>query len=61
MIGGFFFLGSIIAIFIVLDWFSKNDGVPEDQRTSGLLAMRMADDEPIRKKKTRWTHPAAKP
>lgn len=54
MIGGLFFLASIIAIFIVLEWFTKNDKIPEDQPTTGLLAMRMPTEEPP-KKKPRWS------
>lgn len=56
MIGGVFFLASIIAIFIVLDWFRKNDQVPENEPTTGLLAMKMpgaAEAKP--KEKRRWT------
>jgi hypothetical protein len=54
MIGGIFFLASIIAIFVVLKWFKENDGRPEAEATSGLLAMPLADAEkPVETK--RWT------
>lgn len=45
MIGGLFFLASIIAIFIVLNWFKDNDGRSEDEPTTGLLAMPLAETE----------------
>lgn len=54
MIGGIFFLASIIAIFIVLYWFKENDGRKETEATSGLLAMPLTDEEkPVVSK--RWT------
>jgi hypothetical protein len=58
MIGGLFFLASIIAIFIVLNWFKDNDGRGEGEQTTGLLAMPLADAE----KPTvshRWTRDGA--
>lgn len=55
MIGGIFFLASIIAIFIVLDWFTKNDRIPESEPTTGLLAMTSPDAEPKKKGPRRWT------
>lgn len=60
MIGGVFFLASIIAIFIVLNWFTKNDTVPEDQPTSGLLAMRPPGQELEKKTRRRWTRESAR-
>jgi len=54
MIGGFFFLASIVAVFIVLNWFVENDRVPENQQTKGLLAMKLPDQE-LPKRSTRWT------
>lgn len=59
MIGGIFFLASIIAIFIVLNWFTKNDTVPEDKQTTGLLAMRAPGDVPKPKGPRRWTREKA--
>lgn len=55
MIGGIFFLGSIIAIFIVLNWFVKNDAVPADKPTSGLLATKPPGEEPKKPAPRRWT------
>lgn len=56
MIGGVFFLASIIAIFIVLDWFTKNDRVPENEPTKGLLAMKLPSAEDGKRKvRRRWT------
>jgi hypothetical protein len=54
MIGGIFFLASIIAIFIVLYWFKDNDGRPANEPTTGLLAMPMAHEEKP-KVVRRWT------
>jgi len=51
---GIFFLASIIAVFIVLHWFSENDGIPEDQPTKGLLAMKLPDQE-LPKGPKRWS------
>lgn len=39
---GFIFLLAIIGIGIVILWVRKNDKVPLDGETSGLLAMRTA-------------------
>ena len=55
MIGGIFFLGSIIAIFIVLNWFVKNDSLSADKPTTGLLAMRMPTEEVKKRGPRRWT------
>jgi hypothetical protein len=52
--GGIFFLASIVAVFIVLNWFSENDRVPENEPTKGLLAMKMPDQE-LPKASRRWT------
>jgi hypothetical protein len=54
MIGGIFFLASIIAIFVVLNWFKNNDKRPEGELTSGLLAMPPAEAEKP-KGAPRWT------
>jgi len=54
MIGGIFFLASIVAVFIVLQWFVDNDRVPENEQTKGLLAMRLGDRE-APKDTRRWT------
>jgi len=54
MIGGIFFLASIIAVFIVLRWFVENDRVPENEQTNGLLAMKLPDAE-LPKGPKRWT------
>jgi len=54
MIGGVFFLCSIIAVFIVLNWFVENDRVPENEQTKGLLAMRLPGRE-LPKGSRRWT------
>jgi hypothetical protein len=54
MIGGIFFLASIIAIFVVLVWFRDNDARSEQEQTTGLLRMPLADTE--KKPETRrWT------
>lgn len=57
MVGGIFFLASIIAIFIVLRWWIANDGVPDDGKTTGLLAMKPVDPNapPPSKGPKRWT------
>jgi hypothetical protein len=55
MIGGIFFLGSIIAIFIILNWFVRNDAVPEDKPTQGFLAMKMPEPESKKRGPRRWT------
>jgi hypothetical protein len=55
MIGGLFFLASIIAVFIVFDWFRRNDTVPEDKPTTGLLAMKVPDTTPRQTGPRRWT------
>ena len=54
MIGGIFFLASIIAVFIVLRWFVENDRVPENEQTTGLLAMKLPDAE-LPKGRKRWS------
>ena len=54
MIGGIFFLASIIAVFIVLRWFVENDRVTENEQTNGLLAMKLPDAE-LPKGPKRWT------
>ncbi len=58
MIGGFFFLASIIAIFIVLNWFKDNDGRPDGEATTGLLAMPLqVNEKPVETR--RWTREEA--
>jgi hypothetical protein len=53
---GLYFLGSIIAVFIIFYWFSRNDKVSEDQQTTGILAMRLPGATPPPKKKRRpWS------
>ncbi len=53
---GLYFLGSIIAVFVVFVWFIRNEKVPEDQQTTGLLAMKLPGAEPPPKKKRRpWS------
>ncbi len=59
MIGGIFFLASIIAIFIVRNWFTKNDRVPEGEPTTGLLAMIPPHAEPKKSGPRRWTRETA--
>jgi hypothetical protein len=54
MIGGIFFLASIIAIFIVLNWFKENDKRPENEPTTGLLAMPLPEAEKPKAAK-RWS------
>lgn len=54
MIGGLFLLASIVAIFIVLNWFKDNDRVPENQPTKGLLAMKLPEQE-LPKRSKRWS------
>jgi hypothetical protein len=54
MIGGIFFLASIIAIFVVLNWFKENDGRPENEPTTGLLAMPLPEAEKPQASR-RWT------
>ncbi len=59
MIGGFFFLASIIAIFIVLYWFKDNDKVPENESTTGLLAMVPPEAGPQKAPPRRWSREEA--
>ena len=54
MIGGIFFLCSIIAVFVVLNWFAENDRVPENEPTKGLLAMKLPGQK-LPKGSRRWT------
>jgi len=54
MIGGLFFLASIVAVFIVLKWLAENDGIPENEPTKGLLAMRLPG-QALPKSRKRWT------
>ncbi len=58
MIGGIFFLASIVAIFIVLNWFKDYDGRPDSEPSTGLLAMPMTEVERSAGPK-RWTREAA--
>jgi hypothetical protein len=57
---GLYFLGSIIAVFIVFVWFIRNDKVPADQQTTGLLAMKLPDPNapPLKKKRRPWSREA---
>ena len=58
MIGGFFFLASIIAIFIVLNWFKDNDGKADNEPTTGLLKMPLPEaPKPVASK--RWSREKA--
>ena len=54
---GLYFLGSIIAVFVVIIWFVRNDKVQGDEATTGLLAMKVPSADPTKdkKKKKRWT------
>lgn len=54
MIGGIFFLASIIAIFVVLRWVARYDGKPEGE-SGGLLAMKAADTTPLIRKRKPWS------
>lgn len=57
MLNGIYFLGSIIAVLIVFVWYIRNDKVPADKPTTGLLAMKLPGDNPqakTKKKKSRW-------
>ena len=42
--GGLLFLAAIIAVAVVLIWSLKNDNVPNDGKTTGLLAMKEPDE-----------------
>lgn len=52
---GLFFLASIILVYVVFIWFIRNDKVPDDQKTTGILAMKApsSDPPPPKKKKRR--------
>ena len=54
MIGGIFFLASIIAIFVVLRWFARYDGKPEGE-IGGFLAMKAAETAPVSRKRKAWS------
>ena len=54
MIGGIFFLCSIIAVFVVLNWFVEADRVPEGEQTKGLLAMKLPG-QALPKGSRQWT------
>lgn len=55
MIGGIFLLASVIAVFIVLNWFVENDRIPENEPTKGLLAMKLRDQSLPKRQPKRWT------
>ncbi|MCG8693436.1 MAG: hypothetical protein MI806_19710 [Minwuiales bacterium] len=42
--GGLLFLAAIIGVAVVLIWSLKNDNVPNDGKTTGLLAMKEPDE-----------------
>ncbi len=44
--GGLLFLSAIIGVAVVLMWSLKNDKVPNDGKTTGLLAMKEPDGPP---------------
>lgn len=44
--GGLLFLAAIICVAVVLMWSLKNDKVPNDGKTTGLLAMKEPDAPP---------------
>ncbi len=57
---GLYYLFSIIAVFIVLIWYIRNDDIPDGKPTRGLLAIKL-DVEPTelaatraRRKGSRW-------
>jgi hypothetical protein len=37
---GIYYLLSVIAVFVVLIWYIRNDKIPEGEPTRGLLAMK---------------------
>jgi hypothetical protein len=47
---GLYYLLSIVAVFVVLWWYIRNDKVKEGEPTTGLLAMKTpdADTEPAK-------------
>ncbi len=51
--GGIYYGLSMVAVFLVIYWFIKNDSVPMDDRTSGFLAMKLTKDVLVRKKSRR--------
>lgn len=54
--GGLLFLSAIIGVAVVLMWSLKNDKVPNDGKTTGLLAMKEPPDSPQDTDETRRPH-----
>lgn len=61
MIGGLFFLGSIVAIFTVLRWFIRNDGAGEGKGMLGLLAMKPSQGASDGRSRKKWSRKNAGP
>jgi hypothetical protein len=54
---GVYYLLSIVAVFVVFNWYIRNEGVAEGQPTRGLLAMKdSSSPAPKRERKKRWQH-----
>ena len=51
---GIYYLLSIVAVFVVIVWYIRNDRLAEGEPTRGLLAMKESrEDPPVGKGKTR--------
>jgi len=48
---GLYYLLSIVAVFIVLIWYIRNDRLAEGEPTRGLLAMKEPAGKPAKKRK----------
>ncbi len=56
---GVYYLLSIVAVLVVFIWYIRNDGRPDDQPTTGLLAMRTVDpdektEKPVPRSHRKW-------
>jgi hypothetical protein len=55
---GLYYLLSIVAVFVVLIWYIRNDRLAEGEKTRGLLAMKEPDPAaPVAKKNRPWRRP----
>jgi len=43
---GIYYLLSIVAVFVVIVWYIRNDSLPEGEPTRGLLAMKQSGEDP---------------
>lgn len=53
---GIYYLLSIVAVFVVFVWYIRNEGLPNDAPTRGLLAMKESNPAAPDTPKKRWQH-----